>query len=111
MPPASGSREACRFSSPAWPSAGWAGVGRSARPPRSPALRGWAVAFLAWVALTTGEPNAWLAPTVVATVMGLIGTWASVAGNELSIRLGRPRLVRVAMAASIVCAVVIGFAG
>ena len=75
------------------------------------ALRGWAVAFLAWVAMTTGEPNAWLAPTVVATVMGLIGTWASVAGNELSIRLGRQRLVRLAMGSSIACAAVIGFAG
>ena len=75
------------------------------------ALRGWAVAFLAWVAMTTGEPNAWLAPTVVATVMGLIGTWASVAGNELSIRLGRQRLVRLAMGSSIACAAVIGFVG
>src|SRR5262249_4948834 len=75
------------------------------------ALRGWAVAFLTWVAMTAGEPNAWVAPTVVATAMGLIGTWASVAGNELSIRLGRQRLVRLAMGASIVCATVIGFAG
>ena len=75
------------------------------------ALRGWAVAFLAWVAMTSGEPSAWLAPTVVATVMGLVGTWASVAGNELSIRVGRPRLVRLAMASSIVCAAVIGFIG
>jgi MFS family permease len=75
------------------------------------ALRGWAVAFLAWVAATSGEPRAWLAPTVVATVMGLVGTWASVAGNELSIRVGRQRLVRLAMASSIVCAAVIGFIG
>jgi MFS family permease len=75
------------------------------------ALRGWAVAFLAWVAAGTGEPRAWLGPTVVATIMGLVGTWASVAGNELSIRVGRQRLVRLAMAASIVCAAVIGFIG
>src|SRR5262245_38727346 len=75
------------------------------------ALRGWAVAFLTWVALARGESNAWVAPTVVATVMGLIGTWASVAGNELSIRLGRQRLVRLAMGASIACAAVIGFVG
>ena len=75
------------------------------------ALRGWAVAFLAWVAMTTGEPNAWMGPTVVATVMGLIGTWASVAGNEASIRLGRQRVVRLAMGSSIVCAAVIGFVG
>jgi MFS family permease len=75
------------------------------------ALRGWAVAFLAWVAMTAGEPSAWVAPTVVATAMGLIGTWASVAGNELSIRIGRQRLVGLAMTATIVCAAVIGFVG
>ena len=75
------------------------------------AVRGWAVAFLAWVASTTVEPRAWLGPTVVATIMGLCGTWASVAGNEVSIRLGRQRLVRLAMASSIACAAVIGFLG
>jgi MFS family permease len=75
------------------------------------AVRGWAVAFLAWVAMTTAEPHAWLAPTVVATAMGLIGTWASVAGNELSIRLGRQRLIGLAMGASVVCAALIGFIG
>jgi len=75
------------------------------------ALRGWAVAFLAYVASATGEPRGWIAPTVVATAMGLIGTWASVAGNELSIRIGRQRLVRVAMTASIVCGAAIGFLG
>src|SRR5262249_45466035 len=48
------------------------------------ALRGWAVAFLAYVATATGERNPWIAPTVVATAMGLIGTWASVTGNEMS---------------------------
>jgi MFS family permease len=61
--------------------------------------------------MTAGEPSAWVAPTVVATAMGLIGTWASVAGNELSIRIGRQRLVGLAMTATIVCAAVIGFVG
>jgi MFS family permease len=75
------------------------------------ALRGWGVAFLAYVAASTGEPEPWLAPTVVATAMGLIGTWASVAGNEVSIRLGRQRLVRLAMTSTIVCGAVIGFLG
>ena len=50
-------------------------------------------------------------PTVVATAMGLIGTWASVAGNEVSIRLGRQRLVRLAMTSCVVCAAGIGFLG
>jgi MFS family permease len=75
------------------------------------ALRGWAVAFLAYVAANTGERNPWIAPTVVATAMGLIGTWASVAGNEASIRLGRQRLVRLAMTSCVACGAVIGFLG
>ena len=74
------------------------------------ALRGWAVAFLASVAATTGEQT-WLAPTVVTMTMGLVGTWASVAGNEVSIRLGRQRLVRLAMMSCAVCAAGIGFLG
>jgi predicted MFS family arabinose efflux permease len=75
------------------------------------ALRGWAVAFLAYVATSTGGGHPWLAPTVVATAMGLIGTWASVAGNEASIRLGRQRLVRLAMTSCVVVGAIIGFAG
>ena len=75
------------------------------------ALRGWAVTFLAYVAAATSHQNPWIAPTVVATAMGLIGTWASVAGNEVSIRLGRQRLVRLAMTSCVVCATGIGFLG
>jgi MFS family permease len=74
-------------------------------------LRGWAVAFLAYVATTTGETSAWIAPTVVAMTMGLVGTWASVAGNEASIRVGRQRLVGLAMTACAICAAGIGFIG
>ena len=75
------------------------------------ALRGWAVAFLAYVAADTGERSPWLAPTIVAAAMGLVGTWASVAGNEASIRLGRQRLVRLAMTSCVACGAVIGFLG
>jgi MFS family permease len=75
------------------------------------ALRGWAVAFLAYVASATGGGSLWIAPTVVATVMGLVGTWASVAGNEASIRLGRQRLVRLAMTSCVVCGAVIAVLG
>jgi predicted MFS family arabinose efflux permease len=74
------------------------------------ALRGWAVAFLTYVAATTGE-KVWLAPTTVAMLMGLVGTWVSVAGNEASIRLGRQRLVRLAMTGSAICGAGIGFLG
>jgi len=75
------------------------------------ALRGWAVAFLAYVAASAGPAPAWLAPSVVATAMALAGTGASVFGNELSIRFGRQRLVRTAFAGSILLAAIIGFAG
>ncbi|MDE0942571.1 MAG: MFS transporter [Alphaproteobacteria bacterium] len=75
------------------------------------AMRGWAVTFLAYVALRDGVETTWFGPTVMATAMALFGTWASVFGNEMSIRLGRQRLVRIAMAASIVCAVAMGFVG
>jgi MFS family permease len=61
------------------------------------------------VATTAGRPVD--APAVVAMTMGLVGTWASVMGNEASIRLGRQRLVRLAMTASLVCAAGIGFVG
>jgi MFS family permease len=75
------------------------------------ALRGWVVAFLAYVIAATGDGNVWIGPTVVATIMGFIGTWASVAGNEASIRLGRQRLVRLAMLSCAVVAAGIGFLG
>ncbi len=73
-------------------------------------LRGWGVAFLVWVAASTGQ-EPWLPATAVVTLVGLVGTWASVAGNEVSIRLGRQRLVRLAMLGSAVMAAVIGFVG
>jgi MFS family permease len=74
-------------------------------------LRGWAVAFLAFVAGGAGGAPGWLAPVTVATVMGLLGTGASVFGNELAIRFGRARLVRGAMLASAVMAALMGAAG
>jgi len=43
--------------------------------------------------------------------MGLVGTWASVVGNEVSIPLGRQRLVLLAMTSCAVCATGIGFLG
>ena len=74
-------------------------------------MRGWAVAFLAYVALRDGVETSLFGPTVMATAMALFGTWASVGGNEISIRLGRQRLVHLAMAGSIVCALAMGFIG
>lgn len=75
------------------------------------ALRGWGVAFLAYVALNTGAGETRLSPTLVVTVLGLIGTAASVLGNETAIRWGRRKLIAFAMIASIVVGGSIGFLG
>jgi predicted MFS family arabinose efflux permease len=75
------------------------------------ALRGWGVAFLGFVAVSTGADNSLMSPALVATGLGLIGTAASVGGNELAIRLGRRRLIQSAMAASVLLGASIGFVG
>jgi len=75
------------------------------------ALRGWGVAFLAWVAASTGLSVGLLSPAVVITVLGLLGTLMSVLGNEASIRFGRRRLVAAAMGLSIVTGALVGFVG
>jgi MFS family permease len=76
------------------------------------ALRGWVVAFLGYVAASTATSSAeWLAPAAVATTMALLGTWASVLGNEWSIRWGRKRLIAVAMLGAGALALAVGFVG
>lgn len=75
------------------------------------ALRGWGVAFLGYVALSTGAGDAAFSPVLVMTALGLIGTVSSVLGNEAAIRIGRRKLVAAAMLGSIVVGGVIGFLG
>ena len=75
------------------------------------AWRGWAVAFLAWVAASTGAASGVLSPAAIITILGLLGTLSSVAGNEAAIRWGRQRLVIAAMLLSIVAAIVLGLVG
>jgi MFS family permease len=75
------------------------------------ALRGWAVAFLSFVAISTAASETRLSPASVVTTLGLIGTVASVLGNEAAIRLGRRRLIRLAMMGSILLGGSIGFVG
>ena len=75
------------------------------------AVRGWGVAFLGFVALGAGAADAGVTPTVVMTTLGLIGTAASVIGNEAAIRIGRRKLIGLAMLASIAFAASIGFVG
>jgi MFS family permease len=75
------------------------------------ALRGWGVAFLGFVALSAGASGQLLPPTVVLTALGLIGTAASVIGNEAAIRFGRRRLIALAMLGSAALGASVGFAG
>jgi predicted MFS family arabinose efflux permease len=75
------------------------------------ALRGWGVAFLGYVALSKGIPNAAPSPAVTLTALGLLGTLASVLGNEAAIFFGRRRLISFAMIASAGCAALVGFVG
>jgi MFS family permease len=73
------------------------------------ALRGWVVTFLTYAATQT--TGAWkpLGPASVASVMGLLGVWASVWGNELAIRFGRRRFIVGTMLTSAALAAIIGF--
>ncbi len=75
------------------------------------ALRGWGVAFLAYVAASTGTKEGLISPAVLATLLGLLGTAASILGNEAAIRFGRKRLVQTAMLGSILLGGLIGFIG
>jgi predicted MFS family arabinose efflux permease len=75
------------------------------------ALRGWGVAFLVYVAASTGMAGSPVSPAWVATGFALIGTFASVAGAEASIRLGRRSLVHVALLASALVAAALGIVG
>ena len=73
------------------------------------AVRGWGVAFLSFVGATAGTVG--LSPTMTLTALGLIGTLASVVGNEAAIFFGRRRLIWVAMLASASCAALLGLVG
>lgn len=75
------------------------------------ALRGWGVAFLAYVAASTGTKDGLISPAVLATLLGLLGTAASILGNEAAIQFGRKKLVQTAMAGSILLGGIIGFIG
>lgn len=75
------------------------------------ALRGWGVAFLGFVAVSTGTAGSGLSPALTLTLFGLFGTLASVLGNEAAILFGRRRLIALAMIGSAACALLIGFAG
>ncbi len=75
------------------------------------ALRGWGVAYLAFVATATGATTTLISPTAALTLLGLTGTVASFLGNEGAIYLGRKRLILLALIASMLCAGALGIVG
>jgi predicted MFS family arabinose efflux permease len=75
------------------------------------ALRGWGVAFLGYVAASAGGGDWQVPPAYVLTALGLIGTAASVLGNELAIGIGRRKLITVAMISSVVIGSSLGYVG
>ena len=75
------------------------------------ALRGWGVAFLAYVAASTGASGSVLSPATTLTVLGLLGTFASLAGNEAAIYFGRRTLISAAMISSVALAALLALFG
>jgi predicted MFS family arabinose efflux permease len=75
------------------------------------ALRGWGVAFLASVAASTGASDSVLSPATTLTVLGLLGTFASLAGNEAAISFGRRALISAAIIGSVVLASLLALYG
>jgi predicted MFS family arabinose efflux permease len=75
------------------------------------ALRGWGVAYLAFVAAGTGAATSALSPAAALTLLGLLGTVTSFLGNEAAIKLGRRRLICLALIASAICASLLGLFG
>ena len=72
-------------------------------------FRSWMVAFLAFCLELNHQSASWLTPSAVAALAGLAGMWASVGGAEMSLRLGRNRVLTAIMGVSAVIGCLIGF--
>ena len=72
--------------------------------------RGWMVAFLVYSAsLHVGGTFPWH-PAAIAALVNLLAVPASIVGNEIALRVGRARWIRIVMAASGSCGIVLAFA-
>jgi MFS family permease len=73
------------------------------------ALRAWGVTFLAAVIAREGAPS-WLpGPTILFTLVALVGIAVSITGNETAQRWGRLRVVTTAMTLAAVLSIVTGW--
>jgi MFS family permease len=68
------------------------------------AVRAWIVSFWIYVAATRSTPG-WIDAIAVSVMVTLLAMPASIAGNELAIRFGRHRLIRMVMVASALVAI------
>lgn len=73
------------------------------------ALRAWIVSFWAFTAARTDAP-AWVDAIAVSVVVTLLSMPASILGNELSLRIGRLRLIGSVMVVSALLALALGAA-
>jgi MFS family permease len=72
-------------------------------------LRAWGVTFLTLAVAQAGSPSWFPSPTVLFTMAGLAGIAVSILGNEMSQRMGRLRIVTLAMTISAVLALCTGW--
>ncbi len=72
-------------------------------------LRSLVVAFLVFTQGTQGASTWTPSPTVIATLLTLLGVWSSISGNELAMRFGRRQVIFVVMLTSAVLCGFIGF--
>ena len=72
------------------------------------AVRTWVVAYLVYAEGLHGAAPEIAGPAVIAALLTIIGIPASIFGNELSIRVGRLRVICAAMIASVLLALVTG---
>ena len=71
--------------------------------------RAWLVAFLVFAGASVSESSAWTPVLVAGAANALVSPVASIAGNELSMRFGRERLIWNTMLASALLTCLLGF--
>ena len=74
------------------------------------AVRGWGVAFLAFVAGRRRGQAPYCSPTTALTILGILATVATVIGNEFS-SFRPPPIIAGALVASMACASLMGLGG
>jgi MFS family permease len=71
-------------------------------------FRSWIVAFLAFSQSSQGWGTVWNL-TLIAAIVNLLGLPASIGGNELAVRFGRRRMIRLIMVISFLVSCAVGF--